>query len=284
MLWLATDIIPLESWVLAHPRPCAGEATRHPTIEPATTGDGPDHRGRARETAPPGATALPGAQPTPPPVLPAIPSTWRSPITPCQGARERSWPSDVGAAGPLTRCDSPEGGRWDGRQNLPKNRRCQAGGHPGDLPLRRGGPSGRTPVRRGQSNSMRKLARDAQPPPSPRGRPALPAYRHPPTKTGHSARLWITTRAVDNPPQPDGPGQPRRLDSGAWQHPQRRAPGYRPHSSTRLGTRRPCGGSSTGYPAWTRSASSSGLRVWRPAASRRPRRCRPSTPRSAWST
>ena len=48
-------------------------------------------------------------------VLPAIPSTWRSPITPCRGAVEKV--RRCQGDGPSARCDSPEGGRRDGRQD-----------------------------------------------------------------------------------------------------------------------------------------------------------------------
>ena len=80
--------------------------------------------------------------------LPAIPSTWRSPITPCQGAQmkilAKAWPEQ----GPLTRCDSPEGGRWDGRQGLP----CQTPKLPTGKPSLRPAPPARsrrqTPLRR----------------------------------------------------------------------------------------------------------------------------------------
>ena len=68
--------------------------------------------------------------------LPAIPSTWRSPITPCQGATPKH--TRIGD-GPLTRCDSPEGGRWDGRQTHPRETpRYQTACPPVGLPVRRG--------------------------------------------------------------------------------------------------------------------------------------------------
>jgi hypothetical protein len=63
-------------------------------------------------------------------------------------------------------------------------------------PLRRGAPEGRQ--RQTGAETAAKLARVTQPPPSPRGRPALPFYRGTPTKTGASAHLWITGPAVDN--------------------------------------------------------------------------------------
>ena len=92
-----------------------------------------------------GQRARPGASPQSS-RLPAIPSTWRSPITPCQGPCTTT-PSKT--RGPLTRCDSPEGGRWDGRQHQPLPKHPVAKTVPlpipERLPVRRGLPEGRTP-------------------------------------------------------------------------------------------------------------------------------------------
>ncbi len=72
--------------------------------------------------------------------------------------------------------------------------------HPVGLPLRQEPPEAK-PVRRGQRNPAHEAkarARVTQPPPSPRGRPALPVYQPKQTFGEVTGRLWTTTPAVDN--------------------------------------------------------------------------------------
>ena len=118
------------------------------------------------------------------------------------------------------------------KRSLAKPPKMPKRGPSGDLPLRRGAPggppeaageppeaAGEPPEAAGEppeatrgraaeaspssknttpQRKTAKLARVTQPPPSPRGRPALPFYRRTPTKTGARADLWITGAAVDN--------------------------------------------------------------------------------------
>ena len=126
--------------------------------------------------------------------------------------------------GPLTRCDSPEGGRREGRHTHP----CQISNCPtrcplGDLPVRRGPPGGKPTT--GKSNK-------AEAHPTASG-PRNPAYRPPPTKPAE-----LSTARQRHGPPPNTAQTHAQPNQSTTPHPHPRA-----ESSTR---RAPCVNGSCG--------------------------------------
>jgi hypothetical protein len=144
------------------------------------------------------ARGMAGRKPRPHPrLLSAIPSTWRSLITPVQGGpgpatpKVRRWWQAARARGgaPLGRCDNPEGGRWDGRQNrpLPTQPRCQARG-----PSRRPAPPARSRRRHPPTRTAGGTHRPE--PPEANRHPRTTRIRRPPTASTRPLREEETPR------------------------------------------------------------------------------------------
>ncbi len=128
-----------------------------------------------------------GRKPHHPWGVPAIPSTWRSPITPGQGARKPNPTPLPNHPGPLTRCDSPEGGRRDGRhttqtKTLPNQPETEP------LPSRRPARPARTPRRETQHKATQEKPLTSEnagtnPPPVQTAAPTTPGRA--PAKSRH---------------------------------------------------------------------------------------------------